>query len=119
MKAFPLSRRHVMFAGAASLLGAPAFAQSDRTIRFILPVASGSGVSSGGNVSSGPGVTKPVPGGVGVGAATLTPMQLARKTAADAMSSATVGDTAGGVRYSSFASSTRVAATLWPRDVRA
>ncbi|MDB5859613.1 MAG: hypothetical protein JWQ76_3302 [Ramlibacter sp.] len=46
MNAFPLSRRTVLAAGAASLLGAPAFAQSDRVIRFILPVATGSGVDT-------------------------------------------------------------------------
>ena len=46
MNVFPLSRRSVVLAGAASLLGAPAFAQSDRAIRFILPVATGSGVDT-------------------------------------------------------------------------
>ena len=46
MKAFPLTRRGVLLAGASSLLGAPGFAQSDRAIRFILPVATGSGVDT-------------------------------------------------------------------------
>jgi tripartite-type tricarboxylate transporter receptor subunit TctC len=46
MNKLPLTRRHLMFAAAASALGVPAFAQSDRAIRFILPVATGSGVDT-------------------------------------------------------------------------
>jgi tripartite-type tricarboxylate transporter receptor subunit TctC len=46
MNKLPLTRRHMLFAAAATALGGPAFAQSDRAIRFILPVATGSGVDT-------------------------------------------------------------------------
>lgn len=46
MNASVLSRRSVLFAAMASTLGTAAYAQSDRPVRFILPVATGSGVDT-------------------------------------------------------------------------